>query len=46
MRNKMNSRKNEINLKYQTLISQSRVIRIRNIYLTQANHKSEAKNQK
>ena len=45
-RNKMNSRINEINLKYRTLISQNRVIRIRNIFQIQVNPKSEVKNQK
>ena len=45
-RNKMNSRINEINLKYRTLISQNRVIRTRSIFQIQVNPKSEVKNQK
>lgn len=46
MKNKMNNRINEINLKYRTLISQNRVIRTRSIFPIQVNPKSEVKNQK
>lgn len=46
MKNKMNNRINEINLKYRTLISQNRVIRTRSIFQIQVNPKSEVKNQK